>query len=616
MISMQDLLKTHFGYEEFRPLQEDIIRSVMAKNDTVVLMPTGGGKSLCFQLPALMMPGITLVISPLIALMKDQVDALRANGIEAAFLNSSLSAFEMNAVMQNVQSGKVKILYVAPERLAVGSFRQFLQSLPVSLFAIDEAHCISEWGHDFRPDYRNLKTLRDQFPAVPFVALTATATERVKQDIIRELHLREPQVFFSTFNRDNLHYSVVPKKESFERLVALLQRHKGESSIIYCFSRKDTEELAADLRKYGMKALAYNAGLEPELRKSTQEKFIRDEIHIIVATIAFGMGIDKPNVRLVVHYDLPKSIEGYYQETGRAGRDGLKSDCVLFYSSADLRKHKFFLDQMPDGEEKSNTAKKLYQMVDFCEQLDCRRKTLIEYFGESWKVENCSGCDNCFLQKETFDGTTVAQKVLSAVYKLGEHYGGGYVIKVLTGKKDKKVREKYHDELSVFGIVNDFSTTQLQSIINQLLQKNLLQKNVEHSTLELTNDGKIFLKERQMVELIRIKKTEDLREFESAEYDELLFERLRKLRLRLAEELGVPPFIIFGDVSLRQMAQYYPQSEASFLNISGVGEEKLRRFGADFLGVIGEYAKEQGIEEKQNVQRKKQRRSSYVGSAL
>lgn len=611
---MLETLKTHFGYSEFRPLQEEIIQSVMKKNDTVVLMPTGGGKSLCYQLPALVFDGVTLVISPLIALMKDQVDALQANGISAAFLNSSLSALQISHVVQEVQAGKIKILYVAPERLALSSFRQFLESLPISLFAIDEAHCISEWGHDFRPDYRNLKTLRVQFPAVPFVALTATATERVKQDIIRELHLRAPQVFFSTFNRDNLHYSVVPKKESFDRLVGLLQRHKGESSIIYCFSRKDTEELAADLRKYGMKALAYHAGLEPELRKQTQEKFIRDEIHIMVATIAFGMGIDKPNVRLIVHYDLPKSIEGYYQETGRAGRDGLKSDCVLFYSSADLRKHKYFLDQMPDGEEKENTSKKLFQMVEFCEQLECRRKTLIEYFGEPWNVENCSGCDNCFLQKETFDGTTVAQKVLSAVYRLGEHYGTGYVIKVLTGKKDKKVREKYHDELSVFGIVNDFSTTQLQSIIHQLLQKNLLIKDTEHTTLGLTNEGKIFLKERQTLELIRIKKTEDFREFESAEYDELLFERLRRLRLKLAEDLGVPPFIIFGDVSLRQMSQYYPQSEESFLNISGVGEEKLRRFGNDFLQVIKEYATEKGITEKQNMQRKKSKKMAVVGN--
>lgn len=611
---MLETLKTHFGYSEFRPLQEEIIQSVMKKNDTVVLMPTGGGKSLCYQLPALVFEGVTLVVSPLIALMKDQVDALQANGISAAFLNSSLSALQISHVVQEVQAGKIKILYVAPERLALSSFRQFLESLPISLFAIDEAHCISEWGHDFRPDYRNLKTLRVQFPEVPFVALTATATERVKQDIIRELHLRTPQVFFSTFNRDNLHYSVVPKKESFDRLVGLLQRHKGESSIIYCFSRKDTEELAADLRKYGMKALAYHAGLESELRKQTQEKFIRDEIHIMVATIAFGMGIDKPNVRLIVHYDLPKSIEGYYQETGRAGRDGLKSDCVLFYSSADLRKHKYFLDQMPDGEEKENTSKKLFQMVEFCEQLECRRKTLIEYFGEPWNVENCNGCDNCFLQKETFDGTLVAQKVLSAVYRLDERYGTGHVIKVLIGKKDAKVKEKFHHQLSVFGIVNDFSSTQLQSIIQQLMKKNLLVKNMEHSTLGLSNDGKVFLKERHNLELVRIKKKEDLREFESVEYDELLFERLRKLRLRLAGELGVPPFVIFGDVSLRQMAQYYPQSDKSFLNISGVGEEKLRRFGSEFLQVIQEYASEKGIEEKQNLQRKKQKRSSSIGS--
>lgn len=607
-IPMLDTLKTHFGFSEFRPLQEPIIRSILDKKDTVVLMPTGGGKSLCYQLPALIFEGITLVVSPLIALMKDQVDALQANGISAAFLNSTLDLQEMNDRIEAVRQGKIKILYVAPERLALPHFREFLQDIPLSLVAIDEAHCISEWGHDFRPDYRNLKSLRSDFAHVPIVALTATATERVRNDIIRELHLENPQVFFSTFNRENLHYAVVPKQDAFEKLTHFLYKHKNESAIIYCFSRKDTEELAQDLKKIGLKALPYHAGLEHDLRRSTQEKFIRDEVPIIVATIAFGMGIDKPNVRLIVHYDLPKSIEGYYQETGRAGRDGIRSECILFYSSADVRKHKFFIDQIQNENEKKHSYKKLHQVIEYAEQLDCRRKTLIEYFGESWNQENCSLCDNCLLEKEKFDGTQIAQKILSAVYKTGERYGTGHVIKVLLGKRDKKVKEKNHHTLSVYGIVQDFSPTQLQSIIAQLLKKNFLVKDTEHSTLALTNEGKVFLKEKQTLDLIRIKRKDEPLLFGDIDYDQVLFEQLRKKRLQIAAELGVPPFIVFGDVSLQQMALYFPQSHESFLQISGVGEEKLKRFGDLFLEVICAYALEHNISEKVNGQKKKQRR--------
>ncbi len=589
---MLETLKTYFGYDQFRPLQEEIIDSVMKKQDTVVLMPTGGGKSLCYQLPALLLPGITVVISPLIALMKDQVDGLVANGIAAGFLNSTLTLEASNTILQKVRHGEIKILYVSPERLAQTGFRQFLTQIQIDLFAVDEAHCISDWGHDFRPEYRNLRVLRQQFSQVPIIALTATATEKVKHDIIQELSLIQPNVFLSSFDRKNLHYSVVPKQNAFEKLVQLLEKHRGQSTIIYCFSRKDTEELAQQLKKFAFKSLAYHAGLEPDLRKQTQERFLRDDIDIIVATIAFGMGIDKPNVRLVVHYHMPKSVEGYYQETGRAGRDGLKSDCVLFYSPSDVRKHTFFLEQIRSEDEKINGYKKLNQMIEFCEHIDCRRKTLIEYFGEQWNQDKCSACDNCMVEKEQFDGTVITQKILSAILKMDEHYGVQHVSKVLVGKLEKKIQEKGHHHLSVFGIVKDFSLSQIQTLVSQLLQKRLLDKNLEHGTLAVTNKGKIFLKEKQRIDLLRIKINSDSRFSEFAEYDQALFERLRRLRLKIAKEMGVAPFIVFGDVTVREMARVIPQNPEAFLSLPGVGEKKLQRFGESFLSEIYQYTLE------------------------
>jgi len=379
---MLNLLKTNFGFDQFRPLQEGIIQCVMARRDAFVLMPTGGGKSLCYQLPGLMMPGLTLVISPLISLMKDQVDALKANGIPAEFINSTLTRAEIAKIQTDAQLGKIKILYAAPERLILPEFQLFLKKIEVSLMAIDESHCISEWGHDFRPDYLNLKMLRDIFPEVPVMALTATATKRVREDIIHQLSLDKAKIFISSFNRPNLSYTVLAKKDSYGQLLEIFSEHRNESAIIYCFSRKDTENLAADLRGEGLKALPYHAGLESEERRTNQERFIRDEAQIIVATIAFGMGIDKPDVRLVIHYHLPKSIEGYYQETGRAGRDGLPSKCVLFYSSADAIKQQYFIRQIEDENERKNTYRKLDQMVEYCELATCRRQHLLSYFGE------------------------------------------------------------------------------------------------------------------------------------------------------------------------------------------------------------------------------------------
>lgn len=599
---MLNILKTHFGFDGFRPLQEEIISQTLLGKDAFVLMPTGGGKSLCYQLPALKMRGLTLVVSPLIALMKDQVDALKANGIAAAFVNSTLSSAEIDRTQMEAKTGKLKILYAAPERLANPGFQNFLTGLKISLIAIDEAHCISEWGHDFRPDYRNLKLLRNIFPKVPVMALTATATEKVRQDIISQLSLERAQIFISSFNRPNLSYAVLPKKDSYDQLVKILQAHKKESVIIYCFSRKDTENLAKDLCKEGFKALAYHAGLESGKRRKNQEKFIRDEAHIIVATIAFGMGIDKPDVRLVVHYSLPKSIEGYYQETGRAGRDGLPSQCVLFYSYGDTVKQQFFIRQIEEESERENAYKKLNQMVEYCELLTCRRSHLLSYFGEKYEAEKCDSCDVCLSPKAEFDATVISQKIISAIVRTGERFGANYVIDVLKGARSKKIEERGHQKLSVFGIADDFSKVELRNIIGQLLGKKLLVKTgEEYPILALGERGKAFLKNK---ENILLQKPETGRgtirksaAFE-ADYDQKLFDQLRLLRKKIADEKGVPPFVVFGDLALTQMATYFPQSEESFAKISGVGEEKLRQYGKIFTEVIRDYAKNNNLAEK------------------
>jgi ATP-dependent DNA helicase RecQ len=476
---MLNILKTHFGFDQFRPLQEEIIKCVISQQDAFVLMPTGGGKSLCYQLPALILPGVALVISPLIALMKDQVDALKANGIPAEFINSTLTRTEIDKIQTEARIGKIKILYAAPERLIMPEFQHFLKTINVSLIAIDESHCISEWGHDFRPDYRNLHILRNIFPKVPAMALTATATKKVREDIIYQLSLDKAKIFISSFDRPNLSYAVLPKKGSYDQLIQILRECKNESAIIYCFSRKDTEHLAADLSREGFKTLPYHAGLESEARRTNQEKFIRDEAQIIVATIAFGMGIDKPDIRLVIHYHLPKSIEGYYQETGRAGRDGLPSKCILFFSYADTIKQQYFIRQIENEAERKNAYRKLDQMVEYCELANCRRSHLLSYFGEDYQQEKCNGCDICFSPKEEFDATIISQKIMSAIIRTGQRFGVNYIIDVLLGAKTKNIIERDHHNLSVYGIVDDFSKEDLRRIINQLVYKKLIVKNGE-----------------------------------------------------------------------------------------------------------------------------------------
>ena len=597
---MLEQLKAYFGFDRFLPLQEEIITKVLAKRDTLVLMPTGGGKSLCYQLPALRLKGLTLVVSPLIALMKDQVDGLGANGVPAGLLNSTLAAQEASQVQDQARQGKIKILYVAPERLALPGFQRFLQSLDVSLIAIDEAHCISEWGHDFRPDYRNLKSLRRDFPGVPVIALTATATEPVREDIINQLGLDKPEIFISSFNRPNLTYTIQPKTEPLGSLLHLLEKHQGGSAIIYRFSRKATEETALELSERGFSALPYHAGLERDLRRETQEKFIRDQVQIVVATIAFGMGIDKPDVRLVVHYDLPKTVEGYYQETGRAGRDGLPSDCVLFYSYGDRSKQEYFISQIEDDDEREKAHNKLDQVLALCDLQTCRRAYLMEYLGESWPQTNCGGCDICLLPREEFDATEIAQKILSTVIRTGERFGVNYLVDVLRGSANKAVRTRGHHELPVFGISRDVDSDDLKEMVRSLVTNGLLAQNGgDYPTLGVSQRGHKFLKNREKLTLTRPKQAASVRQVafpgdRETAYDTKLFDELAALRLEIATDREVPAYQIFGNKSLQQMAFHMPQNELEFSKISGVGDAKLRDFSERFLEVINEYVEATG----------------------
>ena len=597
---MLEQLKAYFGFDRFLPLQEEIITKVLAKRDTLVLMPTGGGKSLCYQLPALRLKGLTLVVSPLIALMKDQVDGLRADGVPAGLLNSTLAAQEANQVQDQARQGKIKILYVAPERLALPGFQRFLQSLDVSLIAIDEAHCISEWGHDFRPDYRNLKSLRRDFPGVPVIALTATATEPVREDIVNQLGLDKPEIFISSFNRPNLTYTIQPKAEPLGSLLHLLEKHQGGSAIIYRFSRKATEETALELSERGFSALPYHAGLERDLRRETQEKFIRDQVQIVVATIAFGMGIDKPDVRLVVHYDLPKTVEGYYQETGRAGRDGLPSDCVLFYSYGDRSKQEYFISQIEDDDEREKAHNKLDQVLVLCDLQTCRRAYLMEYLGESWPQTDCGGCDICLLPREEFDATEIAQKILSTAIRTGERFGVNYLVDVLRGSANKAVRTRGHHELPVFGISRDVDSDDLKEMVRSLVTNGLLAQNGgDYPTLGVSQRGHKFLKDREKLTLTRPKQAAPVRQVafpgdRETAYDTKLFDELAALRLEIATDREVPAYQIFGNKSLQQMAFHMPQNELEFSKISGVGDAKLRDFSERFLEVINGYVEANG----------------------
>ena len=603
---MLELLKTHFGYDAFLPLQEDIVGSVMAGRDTFALMPTGGGKSLCYQLPALSLPGLTLVVSPLIALMKDQVDALEANGIPAAFINSTQTHAELSQIVRRVRAGEVKLLYVAPERAVEQRFADFLSTLNISLLAIDEAHCVSEWGHEFRPAYRELASLRRVCPDTPVIALTATATERVRADILSQLGLHNPQSFISSFDRPNISYAIVPKERNLPVLLDLLEKYRGESAIIYCGSRKDTEEMARNLRERGFNAEPYHAGLEPDVRRATQERFIRDRTSIVAATIAFGMGINKPDVRLVVHYDLPKSIESYYQETGRAGRDGLPSECVLFFSYAGKSTQEYFIRQIEDPEERERARERLEQVISLCNLSSCRRKFVLEYLGEEWPDGDCGGCDNCTHPPDQYDATEIAQKLLSAVIRTGERFGAAHVIDVLRGGRGEKVRSQGHDQLSVYGIAANHPRDELRDTVEELKREGLLAASGgEYPTLSVTPRGREFLKNRETLTLARpVQRKDSSRESRSGRtphgtgdggsYDVGLYNELSALRRQIADQRGVPAFVIFGNRALQDMARKAPRTLAEFARVSGVGQAKLEEFGEPFLERINAYARKQG----------------------
>jgi len=590
------LLKEHFGFTSFRPLQEEIIRDALAGKDVVALLPTGGGKSLCYQLPALAKPGLTLVVSPLIALMKDQVDALQANGIAATFLNSSLSAQEFQARLRGVYHGDYRLLYMAPERLMLPESLNDLQKWQVNLLAIDEAHCISEWGHDFRPEYRRLVELRERFPSLPIMALTATATGRVRDDISTLLKLRNPTSYVASFNRPNLTYRVQGKANPVEQVLAFLRTQPQESGIVYCQSRKTTELLAERLQTQGIKARPYHAGLTPEERTRHQELFLRDDVQVICATIAFGMGINKPNVRFVIHYDLPKNLESYYQETGRAGRDGLPSECVLLFSAGDTVKQQRFINEKPGIQEQQIARTQLQQMVHYAECPTCRRVELLQYFGDTYTSTNCGGCDNCLSPRDTFDGTEIAETLLSCIETIydtsGFSVGLNHVIAVLTGANTEKIRRWRHDQLPMYGQGKAHSRPAWAAMARELIRLGYLRQATEaFSVLEITEQGRAFTQERHTI-MLTTPISEPSRKAQSTEemaHDESLFARLRQLRKTLADERDVPAYVIFSDVALRQMAQDYPANEQEFLRISGVGTRKMKEFGADFLATIAEY---------------------------
>lgn len=605
----KELLKSVFGYSEFRPYQQDIIESILSKRDTIAIMPTGHGKSLCYQIPALVFKGLTIVISPLISLMKDQVEQLRELGVPAVLLNSSLNKGKYEENLALLKKGHAKILYIAPESLFKTSLLGFLEDLPVKLIAIDEAHCISEWGHDFRPEYREIVRLKSNFPEAVWVALTATATKRVQEDIKKALQIQSANFFISSFNRENLYLEVKPKHHALNQTIEFLQQFENQSGIIYCSSRKKVEMLYEKLKERGFSVKPYHAGLSDRERNLNQDLFIKDNVLIMVATIAFGMGVNKSNIRFVLHFDLPKNVESYYQQIGRAGRDGVNSRCLLLYSYHDARIIQKFIEEKTDPEQQRIAKIQLSKMIDFCKAHVCRRIPLIQYFGEDYKKEKCSMCDFCAgtnaEQHKLVDLTEAAQKFLSCVRRTGEIFGMAYICLVLTGSKDKRILANRHDEISTYSIGKEYAKIQWRDIGLQLLEQGYLVSDEEFNTLKVHEKAQGILrsqekfmgyvpqevKERKEKELPRMKVTEK-------NYDMELFELLRKKRKELADGKNIPPYIIFHDKTLIEMAETYPRTLRELKNIGGVGRAKLEQYGTDFLKIILTHMERQGIEKR------------------